>query len=524
MDITRLIPGLLIALAVAPQATVAQEEESLIEEVHVTHTEVPVRVFKGSRPVENLQRGNFRIFSAGKERPIQGFFVKRKKIRLELPEDTAAESEYPPRYMALVFRIREVNDELKKGLRYAFDHILRPSDQLLVMTSTRVLFYPVLDRREETYQEVMGALETQGRESRERLRGLAMKIRNIEAVGTEPDELAENYLKIYSGILADYRQTHLQPALDALFLFAKYLETVKVEKWVLNFYQEEVFPHLGQSVKDWINSIIDAQMISDGHQRHDARIIHRRLNRLEIDLNAARNFPVDLLQKMFLRSDATFHTILIPTVTPPSFRFRDGDLEWEFEYKRISTDFENSLRDITRSTGGRLLASGDLESSLKQIEEVEDICYWLTFVPQAPNHRGKIRVEVDRPGCQLIYDDHIKSFYYDEFLARRNKGTRGIRLDEVTFTDRRLGIRIAGFYMPDTPEKSPARIHLRIRVKDQTHVDVYDQQKTLMPSNPTVRISIPMMELHRGKFSVLVDVKDLQTGRTAFRLLETRVM
>jgi len=506
-----------------PANLFSQEEEVTIREsVQVVNIEVPVRVFYNGKPVGHLTREDFEIFANGKRQEIHGFFVKRKQIKLPVIKE-AEMAAAGSRYFVLVFSIREINDRLEEGLHYILDEVLHANDRLMIMVSGRTHFFPNLENKEQAYAQIMELLEIQSREARDRLRRLVLDLRQVVPEGTEDDERAENYLKIYVRMLREYREKYLQPQLDTLSNFAAHLEKIALEKWVLCFYQEEVYPHLGQEAKDWITNIIEVQTPHDGHQAHDARIIQRRFNRMERELNAARSFPTEVLHKLFVRSGATFHSLLIPTVNPPSFTYYDGTRTWGFDFKRVSTDFENNLREITRKTGGTLINSGNLVSSLKAIEEIEDICYWLTFAPQEAGEQGKIRVSVRHPGYKTVYDNNIKSYYLQDFLARKEESAKGLRLEGLSFSNRQLSFMVTGFRAGAESGGGEARIQLRIRVMDDRNVSLFDEQKTLLPNREKILISLPFQKLEKGKYFVLVDVMDLFTGQSDFSFMEAAI-
>lgn len=514
--------AIMLCLMVPANLFSQEEEISIRESVQVVNVEVPVRVYYDGKPVDHLTREDFEIFADGKRQEIHGFFVKRKKIKL--PAIKQAEKAFrKSRYFVLVFSVREINDRLVKGLHYILDEVLHANDRLMIMVSGHTHFFSNLENKEQAYTRIMELLEIQSREARDRLRRLVLDLRQVVPEGTEDDERAENYLKIYTRMLRKYRGKYLQPQLDTLSNFAAHLEKIPMEKWVLCFYQEEIYPHLGQDAKDWITNIIEQQTPHDGHQAHDARIIQRRLNRMERELSAARSFPTEVLHKLFVKSGATFHSLLIPTVNPPSFTYYDGERTWGFDFKRVSTDFENNLREITKKTGGALVHSGNLVSSLKAIEEIEDICYWLTFAPQDPGKQGKIRVSVRQPGYKTVYDNNMKSYYLRDFLARKEKSAKGLRLEDLSFANRRLSFKVTGFQVGAESGSEQARIKLRIRVMDDRNVSLFDQQKTLLPNRDNIQVSLPFHKLVKGKYFVLVDVMDLTTGQSDFSFMETAI-
>ena len=69
-------------LVVIPFLRPQQEEEPIKEKVEVVNVEVPVRVFYRGKPVDNLTKQDFKLYERGKLKEINGFYIKRKKIKL----------------------------------------------------------------------------------------------------------------------------------------------------------------------------------------------------------------------------------------------------------------------------------------------------------------------------------------------------------------------------------------------------------------------------------------------------------
>ena len=502
-----------------------EDPENIMESVNVTNIEVPVRVFFQGEMIDKLTRKDFKIYEGSVQRQINGFYIERKKMKSpdRKPDLNIRKKVLAPRYFVLVLHINEMNDHLKQGIGYIFDNILQETDQLMVIAAGKTLFFANLNKKEETKIQVMGVLKSQCREAGKRMRSLIAKVRGIPVIGTEEDERADNYLKFYLKIMLDYRKKYLQPEMELLYNFARYLETIKIKKWVINLYQEEIVPHLSRVTKNWINNLIEELMSNPGsqHWAQNAKIIQRKLYRLESELNAATNFPVEVLQSFFVKTGATFHTLLIPTTGKPEVQFYNGEHNLGFEYKRISTDFENVIREITRKTGGTLIYSKNLKSSLKTIEEKEDICYWLTFAPGNPEKVGKVRIEVKDRRYKPVYDKRVTGYYLEQFMKKQENLLGGFRLEKVNISNKLLHILIN---LKHTAEKTNIQVDeftLRIRIKDSLNRYLFDEKKIVKPIKEMVRISVPFPQLDSGKYYVMVDIRDLRTGKTDFRFLET---
>ena len=57
------------------------EYKPIIEKVTVTNIEVPVRVLYKNKPVTTLSKDDFIVYEDNKKMEINGFFLKRKKLK-----------------------------------------------------------------------------------------------------------------------------------------------------------------------------------------------------------------------------------------------------------------------------------------------------------------------------------------------------------------------------------------------------------------------------------------------------------
>jgi len=115
------------------------QQDAVKEQVEVVNVEVPVRVFRDGIPVGDLGKDDF-FLSEGKQRQtINGFYVRKKKMNVQSLELQPGAAPLKPRYFVLVFRILDYNREMKKGVQYIFDHLLRDGDKLLLLVNDRTL-------------------------------------------------------------------------------------------------------------------------------------------------------------------------------------------------------------------------------------------------------------------------------------------------------------------------------------------------------------------------------------------------
>lgn len=514
------IPGLCFLLPLF-----AQQEEDYVktrESVSVTHVEVPVRVFFDGKPVDHLQKSEFKLYEGKKLQTVHGFYIKRKKINL-------ADSKPPARYFVLVFRVLDYHREFKRGVDYVFDNILRPDDQVLVFANEQTLFFKDLKNRTKIRQLVHRILKEQAKNARNLLTLYFQKVKDqlnytkLELAftgGSGPHEagrLLDNFLNRYLLLWKEYKRRYLLPDLNTYYNFARHLEKIKKEKWAINFYQIELFPQLKFSgrMRKQIEDFIDGLVTGRPEDQVLGRLLNDLLQKVDRELAVAQDFPADEVSKLFYKVDTTFHSIFMNT--------SEKDADEDLDIKRVATDLENSLREITEKTGGGLIATRDLRSALSEVSHKEDIYYMLTYRPEDPQQIGKIRVEVNNKKYHVLYDNNMRADYIREYLEKRKAENPAVQIDRAEFQDKKLNLVLSNFLMKSEGKESRGKLKVRIRIKDSQNRMLYDQAKTISAQKDSIRLSVGFNWLKRGTYDVVVDARDLFTGKGTVDFLQPEI-
>ncbi|MBU4404685.1 MAG: hypothetical protein L6428_08985 [Candidatus Aminicenantes bacterium] len=506
-----------------PQATGSQEV--LKEKVEVVNVEVPVRVFRDGVPVGGLSRDDFRLIEGKELQTINGFYVRKKKMNVRNINLQAGSTAPPSRYFVLVFRVFEYNKQMEKGVSYIFDHILAENDKLLVLINDRTLLLNQnvwqVKRREILDQ----LLNEEAVKSRQRLEHFFLTVQK-DLDQTKLRMLLERDSSFYAPRIIDFLERYLRtwnefktkyliPDLDKFYNFARHLENIREEKWVLTFYQIEMFPNIklsGQIHQLIVQLISDLQVARSEDAVH-ARIIEKLLERIDRELNAADSFPVEEISKMLVKVDTTYHCFIMGV--------QREALSEDLGYKRVASDIENSLREITRRSGGEVVFSGNLGSALHAVEEKEDIYYVLTYAPSSPERKGKVKIEL--PGnldCRLFYDDNIRADYIGEYLKKKREQDPLVLLEGLDLQGRTLGMKISNFKIAGSGKERVGRLHVAIRIRDDQNQQLYNQGRVFAASESQVDMAVDFAFLKPGRYMFLVEVQDLLTGKTIMDILQ----
>lgn len=522
---------LIIILILCPLSYSLQSQEDEItttETVSVVNVEVPVRVFFKGKLVDHLKKSDFKLYEDGVEQEINGFFIKRKKITIR-NNLTATEKQKPDpksRYIVLVFRITKFNKQLEKGLDHLFNKMLTENDQLMVFINDKSFFFKTLSNKLSAREILSKTLKEESKKARFRLLKYLKKVEdelNLSRIQSMmqrgvsyhlSDEIVR-FLQKYLLIWDDYSRNYLSPNIDRYYYFSRHLEKIKKEKWVLNFYQIEMFPKLsvtGEFLESLRNIIGTLQSSFRSEDNVKAKTITTLLRDIDNALLTTKDFPGDEISKLFYKVDATFHSILI---------FINHDLlHHDLEYKRISTEIESSLREITKRTGGSLQATGNIEKAIGNIEEQEDVYYMLTYSPRNPQKLGKVKVEVKEKNYRIIYDDQIRADYISSYLKRKNLETPDINIKSMKFQQNTLSFIVNNFQQKEQNKKNTGHVRVEIRILNPQNETCYNKMNTISTQKDSISISVNFPWMKKGKYDIILQVTDMLSGKSASDFLQ----
>ncbi len=523
-----LLVGLLLAFLLSFSDASATPQEKLQEKVSVVNIEVPLRVYSQGKPRAGLQKSDFRLFASGREIEINGFYEVHKKLEITPAEQQLVEGRAEPRLFLLIFNISDYNLDMKKALETLFHKIIRPGDRVMVLSNSFFFGDRIIRDTSAEVEKINTILKLEARKIRASLFSIENSVvhmaenlqeelqQQVEGLNLfimsqiDPAEFysrMRRFYDLYLRYLKEFRTIYLNLDVDQYASMAEYLRRQKLEKWVLNFYQYGVFPKLKSS--GLLGRFIQRQTASMesglGDQAQEiGRMFQDLLLDVETELFAGGERPQTDLGKLFLDSQATFHTVLMNPVDRRNLA--------DFEYVPIGLKSENLLRDITDLTGGKTVRTNLAEEFFRQIAGSEDIYYVLTYAPDEtlPKNRQKIRIEVNREGCRLIYDDQQREQYFREMVDRQKRESPQIRFENLEFKEKVLSFSLWEFVRDES--KKGGRVEVRIQVADEKGKVVMDRKHEFQPGTDGEAIQIRIVELKKGNYDLLVEATDILSG------------
>ncbi len=519
-------PGQLLCLWGFPD----QEHEPIVEEVAVYNVELPVRVLYKGKPVDNLTKKDFTVYEGKKEVKINGFFIKRKTIKIkQLPEALKTQPPTAPRTFVLTFNITSYTRDFQKAIDHLFDKILRPTDHLIIFANDVTREYTNLKDISSLKNQIVQDLKNESQKASQRLLKYIYDVETELRVNdfkegsitfserTRKDNPAKliTFLQMYLQRWNEYKKIYLLPRVDRFYYFARFLKQIQGEKYVLNFYQFEMFPkiRLTSRTMSRIGVIASALLgTNDAFRNWQGNTIQKILNKLTEDYDLNKGFPNEEITKLFYNVDATFHSFFVKPITSSAHE--------DFEYRVLASDLENVLKGITDLTGGKNITSNDLVKSLDIVSEVEDVYYIITYVPNNPKKAGKLNIKVKNKKYKVLYDNQFRYDYINEYLQKLEEKikTPDIKIENFSFDRKILAFTVTDYLVKEIDDKMTkvGRMKVRIRVKDANNHSLFDQEKMLTAREDQMKISLAAFKnLKKGKYDFFIDAQDIFTGKEA---------
>lgn len=508
----------------------SKKEENFKKTADGVNIEMPVRVYFRDKPVDNLAKMDFKIFRGKKRQKISEFKIERKKIEIQKTGLSANQQHsLGPRFFILVFNITHFHDNLKKGLNYLFESILRDNDRLMLLINDKCFLAETLENKSKIRKRIQELLVTESKIKRDQMTAylkhieneiniskLKLELREMKTqFGSNPSRL-NKFLTKYLEIWNTYKQAYLVPNIDNYSYVSKHFEKMNMDKWVLNFYQMELFPKIvltmdiltkiKQLIKGWqVNLNINPELFKY------AKIISRQLIEVERINKISTDFSIIEIINFFYKTNATFHVIFSRTTNPA--------LAQNLQYNQVSSDLENCLKAIARKTGGLLITSNKIEQALETISKEEDICYFLTYTPEKSKQTGKLNVKVRNNRYKPFYDDTIGAGTLKEEKIKKFRKGPAVKIDDMIFKNNELTIIISNFHIGKSKDGRCGKLIIRISIQNRQGIDVFEQKKNLNARQKIIKLSLNIPEIKKGKYNIVVNIKDKFTDKNATNVL-----
>lgn len=360
--------------------------QELKHDTLVINIEVPVRVFKGGKFVDNLTIDDFEVYEDGKLQKVEAVYLIKKKS-IERKEEKRKFVPQTSRSFYLFFEVTEYTARMGDALNYFIQNVLFPGDNLAVVTPMKT--YRMKDEtfkvlpKEEVVNQLKGILRREALIGSSEYRTAVDEVTRLAKELSSPEQ-GQNEFSTgeYRGMELDEKLTRYMDLLakleqmrsvdqKKLLGFAEYLKEKEGQKYVFLFYQREFIPQIEQKVLH--------QMMSNNQDRQD---ILFTLSDLFNSYRRDISFDVDKVKQAYADSSVSIHFLFF---AKPA-KYVSGVYMEEH-----SEDIFNAFREIAKATGGFTESSSNPVSLLQRAVEASENYHLLYYSPANYTRDGKFR-------------------------------------------------------------------------------------------------------------------------------------
>ncbi len=498
-----------------PALNAQEEDERLKEYVEVINVEVAVRALEKGQLVSGLNQSDFTLYENGKKQAITSFMEIKRKIGVEETREPKEEGPFvpqPKRLFFLYFRVSEPESQYGEALDYFFEQVYQPGDYVLIMVKNQVFkmtrkqdIAHILPQVKARITEIAQQAKRESSRLVEKAEALfvdfeknfrAMETRRLGRKGQAAfrkkvflDRLKENYRTLWE----EYKYKHIYLNREQLKTIASSLKTLKLQKWGLVFYQQDTFPQFDpQSVfferHESLENLLELRKTFDKFSRE--------MKEPTITMPVIKE-----IQQAFIAANATFHLFL----------FQRNSLGEPARYLKVDyvhSDWQTAFRNISQATGGQTINEDDLKESLQQAVQKEDIYYRLTYAPKITDDSNRVRnikVKVRRKRLNLQYNPQVTIQKGNEIIIDNFSFSPADSIMEFTLDNYQQ--LFDGYQLYGDIEVTVTAIDSK--GEKLTFVKAFEPAE--IEITPSFKLNFP----HPGKYNLIVEAFDKQTGRTA---------
>jgi len=384
--------------------------QQLAVESNVINIEVPVRVYRASRFIDNLTIDDFDIYEDGKLQKLEAVYLVKKRA-IERRDELTRFAPQTDRSFFLFFEISDYTEKLGEALDFFIQNVVMPGDNLTITTPMKT--YRLKPKafegfiRKDIVEQLKRILRLDSQTGSSEYRSAIVDLENLAKamVGTisdyqnpvseklvdttgslqYKDMSIDDLLNRYSEILANVQSMRTLDQ-SQLLNFSKILKSAPGQKYVYLFYQRELLPKIDPRILyTYIERYQDRPDINQTVQG----IFEFYRRDVLIDVNAVKQAYAD--------SSIAIHFLLITTPTKqlPGIKY--------FEH---SEDVFSAFLEMAQATGGFVETSANASFLMKSAVESSENYYLLYYTPRPYNKDGKfhkIVVKVKDKDCRVSH-------------------------------------------------------------------------------------------------------------------------
>lgn len=391
--------------------------QQLAEEAFVINIEVPVRVFKGSRFIDDLTINDFEITENGKPQKLEAvYYIKKRSV--ERRDEVQRFVPQTNRSFYLFFEISEYTAKLGQSLDYFVQNVIMPGDSLTVVSPMKT--YRLKPRafearsRQEIAGQIKGLLRRDSTIGSAEYNNIIADLEDLSRaiIAAMAEQVkAQNYVVLDEITVMEYKDISIDDLLTRytvtlarlenlrqmdetkLLDFSRILKNDQGQKYVYLFYEREFIPRIDAKTL--------ALFMDSFQERPD---IQQKLNDIFGFYKRESPYNIARLKESYADASIAIHFLFI--ARPP--KNAAG-----IQFMEQSDDIYSTFREMSRATGGFSEISQNPVYLMKSAVEASESYYLLYYSPRPYVKDGKFReisVRVKNKDYRVV---HRLGYYAD---------------------------------------------------------------------------------------------------------------
>lgn len=507
-----------------------QDHKKIIETIQVKNIEFPVRVFQGNHPVGGLKKQDFQLYINGEKKEINGFYEIRQQLdeinnpEIESSQILQQKEDMESRFFVLIFNISSFDNDLSVQLDTLFDRILKPNDRIIVLTNRYFLPECEIGNKKTSKQRILNILNKETKTMKMELLACETELKSLSenaiarldatygsGASESPAAIFREFFQNYQFVLEQIKDKYLNIPIDQYIKIADYLKSLRMDKWVLIFYQMGRLPMLDNlgKIKKRVESILNTVRRNPSIPIMDDPItIRQELLDYYVDyfikFQMTKSIYNDDIGKSFLNSGATVHTqLLIP---------KERIFSQEFQYQVFNTESESIVKKLAHITGGSVITSNNTDKFISNIAKQEDIIYMITYAPHKSKKRKnkfKINLKVKNKNYRVVFDDQKRLKSFEKMMDVIKENQKNIEIDSITWRDGLLAVNVKNIQVVLKGESKFGAVETHIKILDKNNQLISAFKKSFKSKKRESSFQTSLPSLSPGEYFIIVEVKDL---------------
>jgi tetratricopeptide (TPR) repeat protein len=351
--------------------------QQIKEEAVVINIEVPVRVFKGNKFVDNLTIADFEIYEDGKPQKIEAVYLVRERQVQKQQGEEAFTPETNKRHFILVFEMMAYSPKVGEAVDYFLRNVIAPGDSLYISTPIRGYnFGPGFaadSQKQEISQRLSNIIRSDIIKGGSEYRGLIKSLQEIRRTDVSP-EMKDAMDSAHAELLEKLMGLSCIEE-GNLIGFAEKIKKEEGQKHVFIFFQRRMAPTGGSFMPTGNNPAY--------------------VDRLFDFYNPRAYFDKEKIKKAFVDSSISCHFLYVTEAPTDASSWMEMNPAEEttdkVEWQDATMDFFNAFREIASATGGVTESSTNAQSLLKTAAGISENYYLLYYAHKDYQADGKFR-------------------------------------------------------------------------------------------------------------------------------------